>query len=215
MAKFLDLTGQRFGKLTVIKFSKDVQSGNRKRKYWLCQCDCGNLKEVRTDGLTRGTTKSCGCLKVENSYKNLTDKYQFKPKYKVRNRKLYFVWRDIKMRCDDISNKRYGGRGITICNEWLNFDNFALWALNNGYKEGLSIDRINNDGNYEPSNCRWVTMKEQCRNKSTNILIEYKDQNITLAELCEISNVPYMTLRDRYYRGDRGDRLIRPVRKHK
>ena len=215
MAKFLDLTGQRFGKLTVIKFSKDVQSGNRKRKYWLCQCDCGNLKEVRTDGLTRGTTKSCGCLKVENSYKNLTDKYQFKPKYKVRNRKLYFVWRDIKMRCDDISNKRYGGRGITICNEWLNFDNFALWALNNGYKEGLSIDRINNDGNYEPSNCRWVTMKEQCRNKSTNILIEYKDQNITLAELSEITNVPYMTLRDRYYRGDRGDRLIRPVRKHK
>ena len=215
MAKFLDLTGQRFGKLTVIKFSKDVQSGNRKRKYWLCQCDCGNLKEVRTDGLTRGTTKSCGCLKVENSYKNLTDKYQFKPKYKVRNRKLYFVWRDIKMRCDDISNKRYGGRGITICNEWLNFDNFALWALNNGYKEGLSIDRINNDGNYEPSNCRWITMKEQCRNKSTNILIEYKEQNITLIELSEITNIPYMTLRDRYYRGDRGDRLIRPVRKNK
>ena len=107
MAKFLDLTGQRFGKLTVIKFSKDIQSGNRKRKYWLCQCDCGNTKEVRTDSLTSGNVKSCGCLHIENSYKNLTDKYRFKPKYEIQNKRLYHIWNGMKHRCYNIEDKKY------------------------------------------------------------------------------------------------------------
>ena len=221
MAKFLDLTGQRFGKLTVIKFSKDVQSGNRKRKYWLCQCDCGNTKEVRTDSLTSGNVKSCGCLHIENSYKNLTDKYRFKPKYEIQNKRLYHIWNGMKHRCYNLEDKkyyRYGGRGISICDEWLNFDNFAKWSLNNGYADNLSIDRINNDGNYEPSNCRWTNNKQQCRNRRTNIKTQYNGKEMTLIEISEITNIPYVTLNDRYHRGDRGDRgdrLIRPVRKNK
>ena len=218
MAKFLDLTGQRFGKLTVIKFSKDVQSGNRKRKYWLCRCDCGNIKEVRTDCLTSGNVKSCGCLHIENSYKNLTDKYRFKPKYEIQNKRLYHIWNGMKHRCynsEDEKYHRYGGRGISICDEWLNFDNFAKWSLNNGYADNLSIDRINNDGNYEPSNCRWTNNKQQCRNRRTNIKTQYNGKEMTLIEISEITNIPYVTLNDRYHRGDRGDRLIRPVKKIK
>ena len=217
MAKFLDLTGQRFGKLTVIKFSKDVQSGNRKRKYWLCRCDCGNIKEVRTDCLTSGNVKSCGCLHIENSYKNLTDKYQFKAKYQIQNKRLYCIWYGMKQRCCNSENEnypRYGGRGITICNEWLNFDNFAKWALNNGYADNLSIDRINNDGDYKHNNCRWTDNKEQCINRITNIKVKYKNKEITLIELSEITNIPHKTLLERYHRGDREDRLIRPVTKN-
>lgn len=214
MAKFLDLTGQRFGKLTVIKFSKDVQSGKRKRKYWLCQCDCGNTKEVRTDGLTSGNVKSCGCLHIEKSYKNLTSKYGFKQKHKTQNKRLYYIWYSMKHRCcnpKDERYSRYGGRGITICNEWLNFDNFAKWALSNGYENNLSIDRINNNGNYEPSNCRWTNNKQQCRNRRTNIKTQYNGKEMTLIEISEITNIPHKTLIDRYHRGDRGDRLIRPL----
>ena len=123
MAKFLDLTGQRFGKLTVIKFSKDIQSGNRKRKYWLCQCDCGNTKEVRTDSLTSGNVKSCGCLHIENSYKNLTDKYRFKPKYEIQNKRLYHIWNGMKHRCYNLEDKK-----ITMSN--------AFWREINSSQQG-------------------------------------------------------------------------------
>lgn len=172
MAKFLDLTGKTFGRLTILSFSKDVKSGNRNRKYWKCACECGNIAEIRTDSLTSGKVKSCGCIKKEQDLINLTDKYQFKPKYKIQNRRLYQIWRGMKRRCFDIKDKRYnryGGRGITICNEWLNYDTFAEWALSNGYSSDLTIDRINNDGNYEPNNCKWSTAKEQALNRSTSI----------------------------------------------
>ena len=122
----------------------------------------------------------------------------------------------MKHRCYNLEDKkyyRYGGRGISICDEWLNFDNFAKWSLNNGYADNLSIDRINNDGNYEPSNCRWTNNKQQCRNRRTNIKTQYNGKEMTLIEISEITNIPYVTLNDRYHRGDRGDRLIRPVKK--
>lgn len=172
MARFLDLTGQRFGRLEVISFSRDIKSGTRNRKYWNCVCDCGNAKEVRTDSLTSGNVKSCGCIKKEQDAINLTSEYGFKPKYKIQNRRLYQCWRGMKRRCFDAKDKRYyryGGRGITVCNEWLDYDIFAKWALNNGYREDLTIDRINNDGNYEPSNCKWSTHKEQALNRSTSL----------------------------------------------
>lgn len=214
MTKFVDLTGMRFGRLCVIKFSRDVKYGNRIRKYWLCKCDCGNIHEVRRDSLTSGYVKSCGCLKKEQDAKNLTDKFQFKPKYDVVDKRLRGIWNKIKDRCfnENVeSYNRYGGRGITICNEWLDFNVFAKWSLENGYSDNLTIDRIDNNGNYEPSNCRWITTKEQCNNRRNNIIVEYEGEKITLMKLSEITNISYGCLTSRYKRGYRGEELIKQV----
>lgn len=216
MAKFLDLTGMKFGKLTVVGFSRDVISGTRKRKYWNCVCECGGTKEVRTDSLTKGSTKSCGCMLKEISYNNLTTKYAFKPKYKTQNRRLNSIWNSIISRCTRTNNKRYDRymkRGISICEEWLDFDVFADWALNNGYNENLTIDRIDNDGNYEPCNCRWTTVKNQCRNRSSNIKVEHNGTIVTLIELSEITGISYSCLNSRYNKGLRGVELVKEIKK--
>ncbi|HFL2403586.1 TPA: hypothetical protein ACG3PH_001964 [Clostridioides difficile] len=215
MAKFLDITGKKFGRLRVIKFSKEIKSGKRNRKYWLCKCDCGNFKEIRTDSLTSGLVQSCGCLKKEQDKLNLTDKYQFKKKYKVQNKRLYSIWKGIISRCTDKNNKRYnryGERNIIVCDEWFCYDNFANWALSNGYSEKLTIDRINNEGNYESSNCRWVDIKTQCRNRSTNILVKHEEKEITLIELSEKTDISYSCLRSRYSKGLVGNKLIEKVK---
>ena len=213
MGSFKDITGQKFGKLTVVSFTRDVKSVNRYRNNWNCICECGNHKEVRLDGLTSGNVKSCGCLHSEISYKNLTPG---SPKYDVIDNRLRGIWGGIKRRC--LNEKcscfnRYGGRGITICDEWLDFNKFAKWALSNGYRKDLSFDRIDNNKGYEPSNCRWVTNKEQSLNRRSNVIVEYNGNKITIKELSELLNISYGCLIARYKRGDRGDKLIRPVRK--
>lgn len=211
MGNFRDITGQKFGKLTVISFSRDVKSGNRYRKYWNCICECGNHKEVRLDSLTSGNVKSCGCLHKEISYKNLTPG---SPKYEVIDKRLRGIWTGMKRRCLDENNSsfsRYGGRGITICNDWLDFNKFAKWALSNGYKKDLTIDRIDNNKGYEPTNCRWVTNREQSLNRRSNVIVEYKDKNITLKELSEITGLDYSCLNARYKRGLKGEDLIKPT----
>lgn len=159
MSKINDLTGKKFGRLTVIKYYGSNKHG---RALWLCQCDCGNTKIVLGNSLNSKLTLSCGCYNKEIIKK-------CNSKHNMAYSKLYKVWQGMKTRC---YNKNfmyycnYGGRGITICDEWKsNFSNFYEWSINNGYEEGLTIDRINNDGNYEPSNCRWVTRAEQNRNK--------------------------------------------------
>lgn len=150
----------RFGKLTVIEIDHFQQSQHSKRTFWKCRCDCGKITIVRSDSLTSGKTKSCGCY-------NTT--CRIKPE-SIKKHKLYRVYWAMKSRCYKKSDKhfnRYGGRGIHICNEWLNsYECFYEWAMKNGYQEGLSIDRIDNDGNYEPSNCRWITIQEQQKNKT-------------------------------------------------
>lgn len=212
MAIFKDLTGKRFGRLTVLRISKKVPSGKRLRYYWLCLCDCGNLKEVRTDGLTKGLTKSCGCLKKEQDKTNLTKFHR----HKMSNTRLYHVWQKMKDRCLNPNAPcydRYGGRGIGICEEWLEVDNFLKWALEKGYKEGLQIDRIDNNGMYAPNNCRWVTARDNCRNRRSNIYVNFHGRTVTLKELSEIIGVKYTCIRARYRRGKRGKELIRPVEK--
>ena len=164
MGQIKDLTNMRFGRLTAIKIV-----GKNKYNYseWLCKCDCGNEKITNVSSLLNGSTKSCGCLQKEMAIKSNST-------HKKSTTKLYWVWRAIKQRCYNINNKHYhnyGARGITMCDEWRNsFENFYNWSKLNGYNENAinktcTIDRINNDGNYEPNNCRWVDMKVQSNNR--------------------------------------------------
>lgn len=164
-----DITGQKFGELTAINFS---HKDNRRKTYWDFKCSCGNIKTLRKDMVKNGSIKSCGCLKQKQDKENL-NRNGTKPKYndigKLNECNLYSRWKGMKRRCYDIHFKQYkdyGGRGISVCQEWLyNFRLFYNWAVENGYSPELEIDRIDNDGNYCPENCHWVTHKENCNNR--------------------------------------------------
>lgn len=191
-----DIAGQKFGRLTALYRLHNTNT--KGRTYWLCVCDCGNLKEVRRDGLLSGRSNSCGCyhkdmIKTKNT------------KHGKTHTKLYRVLDSIKARCYNENNKQYknyGGRGIKVCDEWLNdFQTFYDWAMFNGYKETLSIDRINNDGNYEPSNCRWVDMKIQSRNKRSNRNYTINGKTHCLMDWCDICNINYSMVNKRIHRG--------------
>lgn len=191
MSKSIDVTGQKFGKLTAIyslhnHHKKDVT-------HWLCVCECGNFKEVSTTLLRRGTTKSCGCL--------LKQGHTIHGKSSTR---LFTILQKMIGRCYNQNNpayKDYGARGITICDEWLtDFMNFYNWAMDNNYQEGLTIDRIDPNGNYEPDNCRWADQKTQNRNRRNTKYVTYKGETKSLAEWCEILNLNYYTIRARIYK---------------
>ena len=165
MGRLIDLTGQKFGRLLVIERAGSDKSKNA---TWLCACDCGNCIIVCRPHLRRGATVSCGChRKAQNITARIT--------HGGRKERLYTVWANMHARCGHESRpdyKHYGGRGITVCAEWKNYGNFRSWALANGYDENApfgecTIDRIDVNGNYEPTNCRWVDMAEQSRNKRT------------------------------------------------
>lgn len=167
MSAVKDLTGQRFGRLVVVE-----RAGSDKHKHatWKCQCDCGEVRVLCSGNLRNGLVNSCGCLRVDSNKKRFT-------KHGRRESRLYCVWIDMKKRCYNPSTHnyhRYGGRGITICDEWLhNFEAFYDWAIANGYDETAprgqcTIDRIDNDKGYSPDNCRWVDAKTQNNNKSNS-----------------------------------------------
>ena len=167
MGAFIDLAGQRFGMLTVIG-RKENRHGHA---MWECLCDCGNKTVVPSGDLRRGKTKSCGCNRTTHG---------------DRGSRLYGIWIGIKTRCfneTDHTYALYGGRGITVCEEWRDsFEAFRDWALANGYRDDLSIDRKNPDGDYCPVNCRWTTMKEQQNNRRNNRLITYNGRTQTLSQ---------------------------------
>lgn len=192
-----DLTGQKFGRLTVIGLDESRQT---RKTYWVCQCECGGIKSARSDSLLCGAIKSCGCMKKEQDRANLTANHS----HKQSGTRLYKIWQGMKKRCNDKNTAcydRYGGRGIKVCEEWNNsFEPFFEWAMNNGYSEELTIDRIDNNGNYEPMNCRWATNGEQCNNRRSNVKITIGNATKTLTEWCNIFEVEYQTVLSRYHR---------------
>lgn len=191
MVRFKDLTGQRFGKWTVIS-----RAENRcHHTYWLCRCDCGTEKAVNQCNLVKGVTTSCGCYNKEKANRKT---------HGLSKHRLYRIYQNMKNRCYRKNDKYYsiyGGRGIKICDEWLNdFAIFAEWALNNGYADTLSIDRINTNGNYEPSNCRWIDNFEQSNNRRTTRQITYNGETHTVREWAKITGIKYEIINDRLKR---------------
>ena len=185
-----DLIGQKFGRLTVVERVANNKRGNAR---WLCKCVCGNETIVVTSDLNSGHTRSCGCLHLE------TVKVNGKT-HGLSNTHLFRIWCDMRKRCANpnaMHFHRYGGRGIKVCNEWQNFELFYKWAMANGYQENLTIDRIDNDGNYEPSNCRWATQKEQQNNRSTNKLITFEGETLNLTQWSKKTGISYRKLVDR------------------
>lgn len=195
--KIDDLTNQKFGRLTVLGLDTEKQS---RKTYWICQCECGTIKSCRSDSLKSGAVISCGCRKKEQDKENLTKHYD----HMQSGTRLYYIWQGMKARCYNEHNIRYvnyGGRGIKVCDEWKdNFTAFYQWAIDNGYSEEKTIDRINVDGDYEPSNCRWADIKTQCNNRTSNIKITIGNSTRTLTEWCEIFNVDYKKINARYRR---------------
>ena len=195
MAVFVDLTGKRYGRLTVVK---RVENSKNRSSRWLCKCDCGEDRIHSAGTLNYGTVKSCGCFGKEVSRELNTT-------HNKSNTKLYRVWATMRGRCRSQSYsgfRHYGGRGISVCTEWEdNFQSFYDWAISAGYREGLSIDRIDTNGNYEPQNCRWVSKTTQANNKRTNVKIEYNGEVHTVAEWASIFGLNYITLWMRLKRG--------------
>lgn len=191
VVKAIDISGQRFGRLIAIRPDNSKRPAKSTRLYWLCKCDCGNYTVTSGVDLRKGKVRSCGCLHDE-----LTSQRFYK--HGQSGTKLNMVWLSMKQRCGNPHSKdfpNYGCRGIKVCRQWLNsFQSFYDWAMANGYHEGLSIDRINVDGNYEPQNCRWVSMKTQANNERKNHIISFKGETHTLSEWAEITGQTQSTL---------------------
>lgn len=209
MGKFIDLTGQRFGSLLVVSRAANYIDGSAQ---WNCRCDCGAMRVIRGSQLRRGERKSCGCVMKTVGPKNLLGYLQKrKEESGIISQRLYRIWKNMCGRCNDPNKDHYsdyGGRGISVSPEWLDFKCFQSWALGSGYKECLTLDRINVNGNYEPKNCRWQTQKQQCNNKRNNIVIEWSGRQLTLKELAETTGLKYSTL---YWRVSHGWSIERAV----
>lgn len=212
---YLDLSGKRFGRLICIK---DVGRDKSGSVLWECLCDCGNKTVVTARNLNHNHTKSCGCYHRDRTGETHTVHGLYYDENGKRT-KLYHVWGMMRQRCNNPNNasyKDYGGRGIKVCKEWDRYKNFYEWAYANGYKEGLTIDRIDNDGDYKPSNCRWVTRQEQCLNTRYNRYLEYDGKRQTLTEWAKELGMESHVLSTRLRRGWSVERaLTQPVREVK
>lgn len=192
-----DIAGMRFGRYTVIERGEDyVEPSGRHRVRWLCRCDCGIEKLVSGEALRKGKVRSCGCLQRDLlSAKQGT--------HRESNTPLYAIWLAMRRRCNlktDKAYKDYGGRGISVCNEWnSSFEIFRDWSICNGYYMDckLTLDRIDNDGNYEPSNCRWVDRVVQANNRRSCRLYTYNGETHNINEWSVIYGVPYKKLYQR------------------
>lgn len=191
--KVKDLSGKRFGMIRVL--SKHIIKNNR--TYWYCQCDCGKIFLRRSDVIQRDDVKSCGCYQKTNNQH--IGKTHGDGSRKSKYHRLYVCWQSMKDRCYNANRcqfKDWGGRGITVCKEWLNdYTSFKKWALQNGYSDNLTLDRIKVNEGYSPNNCRWITKIEQNKNTRRCKHIIYNGKNYTPPELAKILNIDDMTVR--------------------
>lgn len=199
--------GKTYGRLTVLELNHDFKTRNCGANY-KCQCSCGNIKNVFFVHLNNGSTKSCGCLARETAQKQMTTHGKSKTR-------LFRIWQGIKSRCFNMSVKdyyRYGGRGITVCEDWrIDFKNFYSWSIENGYSESLSLDRINNNNNYSPNNCKWSTPIEQQNNTRLNKACIINNKYFTsLAEVSRVYNIKLKTI----YRLYRSGNLEKYINEH-
>lgn len=211
------LIGERFGRWTVVKLDGYDKSG--KNTMFLCKCDCGKTRRVLRNSLLRGLSKSCGCL-CKEIQSELHNGKSFVVKHNLSNSRIYHIWASMKGRCynnNDNAYKDYGARGITVCDEWKNdFMSFYNWAMNNGYHDDLTIDRIDVNGDYKPSNCRWATFKEQQNNRRNNNYVTIGNVTKTFSDWCETYGINRRTAYRRLEYGWSLDKsLTTPVHKKK
>lgn len=213
MVKDSEFKGQRFGRLVVIE--RDCLREIRKEhdSNWICKCDCGEMTVVSRGNLLSGDIKSCGCLRKEYMKNKKTT-------HGMTNTRLYQIWFGIKKRCNNknsVNYDIYGGRGIAICSEWQEFEPFYEWAMANGYSDDLTIDRIDVNGNYEPDNCRWATMKEQANNTRRNHYLTFNGKTQTISQWATEVDLPYSVLKGRInkYNWSVEDALTTPVKERK
>lgn len=194
MAEFKDLTGVRVGRLTVIGLT---DRGSNGRIRWLCKCDCGNETKVLSTSLICNRTKSCGCLAKEMIGTRARKHGQYKSR-------LYKIWGDMLSRCRNPKSDGYylyGAKGISVCDEWKDFQKFRDWAMANGYADNLSIDRKDGSKGYSPDNCRWATPQEQTDNRECCRYIEYGGKRQTIKAWSKDTGINYQTLRNRLNKG--------------
>lgn len=184
----LDLAGKRFGRLEVLARGPKIP----KHSLWICRCDCGTLTAAKGGNLNSGSTNSCGCLHRELSSRRNGKHWMSADCTTARDKKLYKLWTSMKKRCANPNSeswKDYGGRGIRVCDEWQDYPAFYQWAKSAGYKEGLTLDRIDVNGHYAPDNCRWANAVEQARNRRNTPLVLFNGRKIPVQELTEKTGV--------------------------
>lgn len=210
-----DLTGRRYGRLTVMyQAGFRYKPSGQRNALWHCKCDCGNEKDIPANTLRNGRSKSCGCLNREEASKRAL-KHGGCVNGELEG--IYKTWQSMKKRCYEKSSNRYkeyGARGIKICDEWKDYSTFREWALKNGYKKGLTIDRIDVNGNYCPENCRWATYKEQANNTRRNAYITAFGKTMTASQWEEETGIKQGTIlsRIKVLRWSATEALTTPVR---
>jgi hypothetical protein len=210
--KLKDLTGKNFGRLTVTKrLENKILPSGKSQTRWLCKCECGNQHIASGENLKSGNVESCGCYAKEIQIKTHI-------KHGMSRTRIFNEWRSMKKRCTNKSRKdykHYGDRGIKVCDEWFeDFMSFYNWAMANGYKDNLTLDRKNVNGNYEPDNCRWITNKEQQSNRRSNRILVYNGEALTITKMADKYHISRYALAYRLNKGmDIEKALFTPVDK--
>lgn len=211
MGKY-DITGQQFGYWTAL--GRDTEYVSKRTSKWICQCECGTIKSVFKGSLLSGRSKSCGCHRHDNS-KGINATHG------MSGTRIHHEWLSMRRRCapNSVDSKNYYDRGISVCPEWERFEPFYQWAIENGYNDSLSLDRIDNNSGYCPENCQWIPIEEQQGNKTNTVYVTYEGEQYCLRTLCRKIGFPYKTAHRRLQRmRAKGkpidtDKLFEPIHK--